>query len=451
MLIIILAIAICFLMFTICKLKWNAFLSLIVTSLLTAIAAGAASGSVDIVGATSTITSSFGSTLGSTGVVIALGVMLGEFLFASGGMAVIADTFVKKMGADRSPEAIGIAGFIAGIPVFGDVVNIMFGPMSRLMAKKTGISIRAFACALSVATLITGSLVIPTAAPLTVASALELDMGFFFVYSMIVSVVALIPLFPYVRWLAKKDEREHRFYDFSDIDEEEKLESTGIKISSGKALSIIFVPIILIVVGSFGKLAVEKETLIYTFFNVIGNKNISMLLGVLFAAMISKPYMKVSAGKVMGNACNKVGAILLVTGAGGSFGGVLKATGIADVLAEAMVNWPISLLFVCFLMSQIIRLAQGSVTVALTTTSSILLPAITASGISPILCGLAICCGSIGGALPNDSGYWSTVNFFQISEGDCIVAKTIPGFIVGITGLIATFVLSFASSFLPGL
>lgn len=446
MLIVILLIAICLLMFTICKLKWNAFFALFVISLLTAVAAG-----TSIISATSTFTSGFGSTLAGSGPVIALGIMLGEFLFISGGMTSIANGLVNKLGASRSPEAIGIAGFIAGIPVFGDVVNIMFGPMCRMMAKKTGISIRAFACTLSVATLITGSLVIPTAAPLTVATALELDLGVFFVYALIVSIVAMIPLFPYAKWLAKKDERENRQYDFSDIADAEETAPDGKQISFMTALSIIFVPILLIVIGSFGKLVVESGTVIYTILNFCSNKNLSMLVGVLYAAVITRPYIKEQAGKIMDNACKKAGIILLVTGAGGGFGAVLKDTGIADVLAEAMCAWPISLLLVCFIMAQIIRLAQGSVTVALTTTAAIMYPTIIATGASPMLCGLAICCGSIGGALPNDSGYWSTVNFFQISEGDCIIAKTIPGFLVGVAGLIATFLLQLCAGFLPGL
>lgn len=390
--IVILVCSIIFLMFSIIKLKWNAFVSLLVTSFLTAVLMG-----LNVTDIPSTISGGFGSTLGSVGIVIGLGVMLGEFLFESGAMSVIATFFLKKFGDRNSPTAIAATGFIAGIPVFGDVVNVMFGPMCRMLSKRTGISMKSYTCALAVATLVTGSLVIPTPAPLTVVDALRVDAGVFFVYSMVVAIIAMVPLVPYMRWLERRDEKNHVVYDLSDVEDVSNV-TDGQKLPSlGRSLAMLTIPIALLVVGSFGALGTEGGTPLNQAFSFMGDKNVAMLIGALCSALLARPYLtRKSVRDIMDNACVKVGGIILITGGGGAYAAVLKATGISDQLAVSMADLPISLFLLCFLMAQIIRAAQGSATVCLATTASILSTTIAASGLSPILCGLAICCGSIG-------------------------------------------------------
>lgn len=444
--IVILVCSIVFLMFSIIKLKWNAFVSLLVTAFLTAAFMG-----LPVTDIPSTISGGFGSTLGSVGIVIGLGVMLGEFLFESGAMSVIATFFLKKFGDKNSPTAIAATGFIAGIPVFGDVVNVMFGPMCRMLSKRTGISMKSYACALAVSTLITGSLVIPTPAPLTVIDALGVDAGFFFIYSIFVSIIALLPLVPYMRWLEKRDRKNNVVYDLNDVEDTSNVDEGRKLPSVRRSIAMLVIPIALLVVGSFGSLATADGTLSNNIFSFIGNKNVAMLIGALCSALLAKPYLLNGARSIMDNACTKVGGIILITGGGGAYAAVLKATGISDELAASMANLPISLFLLCFLMAQIIRAAQGSATVCLATTASILSTTIAASGLSPILCGLAICCGSIGLSLPNDSGYWATVKFFNISESDAIISRTIPGVIVGLFGLLGVFLLQACANFLPGL
>ena len=442
----ILVCSIVFLMLMIIKLHWNAFIALLVTAFLTAAAMMLPLGDI-----ATTISGGFGNTMGSVGIVIGLGVMLGEFLFESGAMSVISTFFLKRFGGKKSPSAIAATGFIAGIPVFGDVVNVMFGPMCRMLSKRTGVSLKAYACALSVATLITGSLVIPTPAPLTVVDALKVDAGFFFIYSLVVSLIAMIPMFPIMSWLSKRDKKNGIIYDLSDVEDVQAEDASRKLPSIGKSLMMLAIPILLLVVGSFGKLAVTKDATIYFVFSFIGNKNVAMLIGVLCAMLLALPYLPKNCSEIMDHAAAKVGGILLITGGGGAYAAVLKATGIADKLADLMAGLPISLFILCFLTAQIIRAAQGSATVCLSTTAAILSPTIAASGLSPILCGLAICCGSIGLSLPNDSGYWATVKFFGISESDTIISRPIRGVSVGIFGLIGVFVLQALSGILPGL
>lgn len=218
-----------------------------------------------------------------------------------------------------------------------------------------------------------------------------------------------------------------------------------------KSLSILLVPIILILLGSFIPLVLGKDNLVVPLFKFLGDKNVAMLIGVIYAALISKPYINRSISDIMNDAADQIGLILLITGAGGAFGTVLQATGIADYIAVSLSQFSIPILLLCFLISQIIRCAQGSTTVALMTTASILGGTIAASSVSPVLCAIAICAGGIGLSLPNDSGFWAISRFFKISVQDTIRGWTVGGFIAGLSALVFVSILSLFQNFLPGL
>ena len=175
------------------------------------------------------------------------------------------------------------------------------------------------------------------------------------------------------------------------------------------------------------------------------------MAGVIYAALISRKYLRQSITDIVTEAADQVGLILLITGAGGAFGKILQATGIADYVAGSLSQFSIPILVLCFLIAQIIRCAQGSTTVALMTTAAIMSSTIATSGVSPILCAIAICAGGIGLSLPNDSGFWAISRFFKISVTDTIRGWTIGGFVAGIAILIFVSILSLFQGFLPGL
>lgn len=452
LLIVVFLFAIALLLVSIIKFKLNAFVSLLITSLVTALLVGMPLGDIG-----STISGGFGSTLGGIGLVTGLGVMLGKFMFESGGIENMANAMLNKLGDKRSPQAVAISGFVTGIPVFGDVVYIMFAPMLRVLSKKTGISMVWYACAISTATTCTFALVLPTAPPLAVAGELGIDVGIFFFYALVCAFIGMAcGGMVYGSFLNKQDHKNNHFYTFDDIEEEEKeLEQgkdAGRKtMSFGKCLSILLVPIVLILLGSFGPMALGSDHPVVAVLKFLGDKNTAMLIGVLYAAVVSRPYITRSITDIMTEAADQVGLILLITGAGGAFGKVLQATGIADYVAGTLVNFSIPILVLCFLISQIIRCAQGSTTVALMTTAAILNTTIHASGVSPILCAIAICAGGIGLSLPNDSGFWAISRFFRISVPDTIRAWTLGGFVSGVSILVVVSLLSLVQGFLPGL
>lgn len=381
--------------------------------------------------------------------------MLGKFMFESGGIESISNKILKAFGEKRSPIAVSLSGFITGIPVFGDVVYIMFAPMLRVLSKKTGISMVNFACAISVATTCTFALVLPTAPPLAVAGELGIEIGIFFFYALISAFVGMIfGGIVYGAFLNKQDHKRNHFYTFEDLEVEEAALNTADnrqKMGAGKALSILLVPIILILLGSFVPLAVGEDAAITPIVKFLGDKNFAMMAGVIYATLISRKYLRQSITDIMTEAADQVGLILLITGAGGAFGKILQATGIADYVAGSLSQFSIPILVLCFLIAQIIRCAQGSTTVALMTTAAIMSSTIATSGVSPILCAIAICAGGIGLSLPNDSGFWAISRFFKISVTDTIRGWTIGGFVAGIAILIIVSILSLFQGFLPGL
>ena len=432
------------------KFKLNAFVALLVTAFGTGVLVN-----MPLPDVAKTVTDGFGGTLGSIGMVTGLGVMLGKFMFESGGIESISNKILKAFGEKRSPIAVSLSGFITGIPVFGDVVYIMFAPMLRVLSKKTGISMVNFACAISVATTCTFALVLPTAPPLAVAGELGIEIGIFFFYALISAFVGMIfGGIVYGAFLNKQDHKRNHFYTFEDLEVEEAALNTADnrqKMGAGKALSILLVPIILILLGSFVPLAVGEDAAITPIVKFLGDKNFAMMAGVIYAALISRKYLRQSITDIMTEAADQVGLILLITGAGGAFGKILQATGIADYVAGSLSQFSIPILVLCFLIAQIIRCAQGSTTVALMTTAAIMSSTIATSGVSPILCAIAICAGGIGLSLPNDSGFWAISRFFKISVTDTIRGWTIGGFVAGIAILIFVSILSLFQGFLPGL
>lgn len=440
--------SIAILLVLILKFKLNAFVALLVTSFGTGLLVN-----MPMTQLTQTVTDGFGSTLGGIGMVTGLGVMLGRFMYESGGIDSISNKILKAFGERKAPFAAALSGFITGIPVFGDVVYIMFAPMLRVLSKKTKISMVTFACALAVATTCTFSLVLPTAPPLAVAEELNVEIGIFFFYALIAAFVGMLAGgIGYGYFINYLDHKQNHFYTFEDLEEIPAVkEEKGKKMGALKALSILLVPILMILMGSFVPLIFGADAQIVPFFEFIGNKNFAMMIGVIYAAVVSKKYIEKTATDIMTEAADQIGLVLLITGAGGAFGKVLQATGIADFVAGTLSGFNIPILVLCFLISQIIRLAQGSTTVALMTTAAIMSSTIANGTISPVLCAIAICAGGIGLSLPNDSGFWAISRFFKISVKDTLRGWTMGGFVAGLAVLLFVSVLSLFQNILPGL
>ncbi|MGN7312506.1 GntP family permease [Alkalicoccobacillus gibsonii] len=431
------------------KLKWDAFIALLVV----AIGIGLISniGVRDLPGV---IADGFGGTLAGVGILIGLGIIFGQFLAASGAIEKIASSMIRAFGVKRSPLALSATATTVAIPVFFDAAFIILNKLVQSLSIKTKISLATFVAILAIGLIVSHSLIIPTPGPLIVADNTGSEIGVFFLYGLLVAIPAtLVGGVLYGKFIGKRIPNGDRLSDVTEEMEETEQVSTGKEMPTWLAYAMLALPIVLILSNTLMNVVFieNPEHIIPTFFAFIGDKNTALLISVITALFVFRPYLKEDSKTVMTQAFESSGMILLITGAGGAFGKVVQETGIGDLLIDMMqgVNMPVLLL--AFLFAQLLRAALGSATVALITTSSILGPMAVELGASPVLLGLAICAGGIGLSLPNDSGFWVVSKFGRLSMMETLRVWSLGGFIAGLTALGFIYFLTMFQNVLPGL
>lgn len=431
--------------------KWDAFLALLAGSVITGLLVG-----IGLDKLPGVITTGFGNTLGGIGITIGLGVMLGELLYAAGATEQIAESMLRAFGEKRATLAIALTGWVVSIPVFFDAAFVILVGLIRQISKRTRISMVTMITALAVGLIVTHSVVPPTPGPLVVAENLGVNLGLFILYGAIVSLIAVIVsgVF-YATWVG----RGAPAYGGED-DGRAAAPSAGraqgangerrALPGAGLSFGLLALPIVLILANTVFAVT-AKGTPTALFFGFVGEKNIALFISVILASFLLRPYFMDKTNEILAKAVRAAGMILLVTGAGGAFGSVIKASGIGDYLVATMRGWNLPIILFAFLFSQILRIAQGSTTVALVTTSSVLGPIVADLGASPLLVALAVCAGGIGFSMPNDSGFWVVSRFGELDMGQTFRTWTIGGSVAGITALIAIYILSLFHGVLPGL
>lgn len=444
MLLVVFVVSVVLLLFAVIKLKLNAFIALEVVALITGFLVR-----MPLSDLAANIAAGFGNTMKSIGIVIGLGVMLGRLLEEAGATEQIANGLLRVTGQKRAPLAINLTGYLVSIPVFFDAAFVILISLAREVARKTKISFITFVTALAIGLIVTHAVVIPTPGPVAVAGNMGTNLGFFTLYGIIASLpAALIGGWWYGLFLGKKYK-----FDEKEVEDEvvEKVVSEKEKPSFGLSVFVLLLPIVLILLGTIFSILLPKGSPASKFLSFIGDKNIALLIGVIVGMLSLRRYFKESIEVVLNRSLLSVGAILLITGAGGSFGNIINSSGIGNYIVELFKNFNISVIIFAFIFSQILRAAQGSTTVALITTSSILGPMASTLGVSPVLVGLAICAGGIGLSLPNDSGFWVVNKFSKFDTTKTMLSWTLGGTIAGVTALIVILILSALSGVLPGL
>lgn len=210
----------------------------------------------------------------------------------------------------------------------------------------------------------------------------------------------------------------------------------------GLAIATLLFPIILILLSNVVVSVFPKGDFLYELFAFIGEKDIALFLGCIVAFASLRKYYARSFNTMVVEAADSAGLILLITGAGGAFGKVLSTSGIGDYLVTSMSDMSISPIVLGFLLSALLRASQGSATVALVTTSSILGPAIAGTGVSPVLVGLAICAGGIGFSLPNDSGFWVLSRFSGITVEETLQSWSVGGTLASLAVFVVVMIIA---------
>ena len=449
LLLIVFAVSLVFVLVSIIKFNLHPFLSLLIGGLIMGILAG-----LPLTQVADGLAAGFGSTMQGIGILIILGVGLGHLLHISGCTSQIAAAMLKLTGQKRAGVAVNLTGYIVSIPVFFDAAFVILVNLVKSLSRKGKIPFVSLVTALSVGLIVTHAMVIPTPGPIAVAGTMGVNIGWFLLYSIVVSLPAsLVGGVLYGKYLGGKAEYADDFANaFDDIEEEEIQESADLP-SGALGIFLIFLPIIIILIGTIASMLLEPGTSAYIFFSFIGNKNIALLIGLLAAFFSLRRYVKDSFNDVVTEAATQSGIILAITGAGGA---IINLTGIGEKLVGGMAGMTegagIAMIVAAFVISQVLRAAQGSTTVALVTTSAIFAPILAGMAtVSPILVSLAICAGGIGLSLPNDSGFWVINRFSKFDVPGTIKVWTVGGTIAGLTALVILVVLSMFTGVLPGL
>ncbi len=425
--------------------KCDAFLALLLVAIGTGIVVG-----IPLQDIPGVITKGFGNTMAGVGILVALGIILGQLMEHSGAIAKIAGTMVAFFGPKRTPAALSGTGLVVGIPLFFDAAFVILNGITKRLSTRTGVPYPHLVLALSVGLITAYCIVIPTPAPMVVAENMQVDFGLFFLYGLLIAAIgvgmASLVYGPFIT-------RKMAAYELTDEEKQETLEqelNEDKGISAGLSFLVILLPIMLIILGTVAKI-MFPGTVMAIFLGFLGEKNIALLISVIFAIFALRPYMKVPQSEAFMDAFKASGMILLITGAGGSFGNVINSAGIGDYLIGTMRELNMPILLLSFVFAQTLRLALGSSTVSLVTTSSILGPVAASLGVSPLLVSLAICCGGIGLSMPNDSGFWVVSRFAGMSVKETVKTWSVGGFVAGVSGLIVVYILSLFSNILPGL
>lgn len=393
------------------------------------------------------INSGFGDTIAYIGIVIIAGSIIGTFLHHSGGAASIAAAMLRIAGPNRVPLSMGLVGYIVSLPVFCDTGYVLLSPINHALARKAGVSIAAGALALSLGLYATHTMVPPTPGPVAAAGILHADLGLVIMWGLAVSMLSLLGGLAFVRRYASKVELAVPAHEEA-AQAERPVDSPNP--SASLALLPVLLPIILIVGRSISLLPSHPlgEGNVSAIMQNFGQPAVALLVGVALAMLLPKPFDRkmVSERGWFGEAIRKSALIIIITGAGGAFGRVLQDSGIADVVGRGAVHFEVGLLLP-FLLAAAIKTAQGSSTVAIVTTASIVAPLLSSLGLESeqarALTVVAIGGGSMVVSHANDSYFWVVTQFsgmsvkqgYQLQTLGTLVQGTIAGLAVLFIGL----------------
>ena len=418
------------------KLKVHAFLALFIISIFYGVFAGMPYADIIL-----SINEGFGATLGKIGLIIVLGVIIGAFLENTGGAFAIAEKVLNIIGRKRVPTAMGIIGYIVSIPVFADSGFMLLHPLNKSLSKKAKISIAGPAIALGLGLMASHTMVPPTPGPIAAAGILGADLGLVIAFGFPISIIALIVGIIFAKNYAAKTYIEPNVEDALEAEKEIENPPTAFKSSIP-----ILVPIALIVLKSvLNPVKTGLDNDFIAFINFVGEPVISLLIGIFLCLFLPKKlnYDMLSSSGWVGKAIKDAASIILITGAGGIFGKILQNSGIADVLGQTLTDYNMGI-FLPFVLAAALKTAQGSSTVALVTTASIIMPMMSSLGfdseIQKALVVVAIGAGSAVVSHANDSFFWVVTQMSGMNVKTGYRLFSLGSGLLGLTGAITVFI-----------
>ncbi len=439
------ALSIVALLLLIIKLRVHAFIALVLVSFCTAIIAGISSEEV-----MPTLISGFGGTLASVALLVGLGAMIGKLLEVSGGAQVLADKLIGKFGEKKAPLALGVSSMIFGFPIFFDAGLIVMMPIIFSVAKRFGGSLLIYALPAAGAFAVMHAFVPPHPGPVAAAGFLGADIGLLLLVGLLVAMPTwYLGSYLFGVYSGRK----------FDIPLSKLLNTTESTLKPSKlpklatVMSLLLLPMLLIFLDTgLNTLTavgvVDGSNPLIKALRMIGKAPIALLITLVVCLFVfAKDYGMKELERLCSESLAPICGVILITGAGGMYGGVLRSSGIGDALAGLLTETGMPVIVAGFVISTCLRVAQGSATVALTTTAALIAPMVAATaGLSAFdLCFIVIAIA--GGATVlshfNDSGFWLVSRLLGMDEKTTLKTWTVMETLLGSIAFLIVLVLSF--------
>src|SRR5690554_84298 len=438
--------AVAILLIMVLRLKISAFIALLITSIYVGIISGMPLNAI-----TGSIQEGMASTLGFVATVVGLGAIFGQMLESSGGAESLANYLVKKFGKERAPWAMVITGFVVAIPVFFDVGFIILVPLVYALSRDTKRSLLYYAIPLLAGLAVAHSFIPPTPGPVAVADIIDAQLGWVILLGIILGIPTTIIAGPvFGRYISTKIHLETPFGMDNEVPRSEA-EGKGFPPFS-LIIVIISIPLILILLNTFTTVAVSKgffRASIFTdILEFIGHPFSALIIATLSAIYflcIKRGMGRQEILDLSTKALAPAGIIILITGAGGVLKQVLVDSGIGQVMAESMAHSPLPPILLAWIISAVVRVTQGSATVAMITAASIIAPIISEFGLNDpqrALVTIAIASGATMLSHVNDSGFWLVGKYLGMNEKQTLQSWTVMETIIALCGLAFTLIAS---------
>ncbi|QED48216.1 GntP family permease [Cytobacillus dafuensis] len=441
MLFLVIAIGVLLIIVATTKFKLHPFLSLMLGALFVGFASG-----MPLMKIVENINTGFGGIMGGIGLVIVFGTIIGTILEKSGAALRMAEVVLRIVGPKRPQLAMSLIGYIVSIPVFCDSGFVILNSLRKALAKRAKVALASMSVALATGLYATHTLVPPTPGPIAAAGNIGADgfLGTIILIGLIVAIPATVVGYFWATKVASKIEVED---DGEELDYDEIVRSFGKMPSTFKAFLPIVLPIILIGIGSVVSF-LKIEGNIGSFLSFLGQPVIALMAGVIAALTLLPKFNEETLTKWVAEALLDAAPILLITGAGGAFGTVIKNSGISEMIQ----GWNLAdsfsgalFLLIPFIIAAALKSAQGSSTAALVITSSLIAPLLPTMGIEgavPLaLVVMAVGAGAMTVSHVNDSFFWVVTEFSGLKVKDAYKAQTMATLLQGLVTIVVTMIL----------
>lgn len=427
------------------KARINAFISLLITAIFVGILAG-----MPLKEVTAAIQKGMGETLGFIAVVVGLGAIFGQILESSGGAHALANYLLKKFGQGRASWAMMFTGFIVAIPVFFDVGLIIFIPIIYALGRDTGKSLLYYGIPLLAGLAVAHSFIPPTPGPVAVSEIIGADLGWVILLGLMLGLPTAViagPLFG--SFIAGKIKIDPPVA--VNGEDGEEVSRSGMP-PFWLIFVLILTPLLLIVVSTMSAILIRNETLTSSAVTDIlifaGHPFTALILATLLAIWLLGIRRGMSRDRIMSlstKALGPAGIIILVTGAGGVLKEVLVQSGIGTTLADSVAGTSLSPILLAWIIAAVVRVTQGSATVAMITAAGIMAPILPVFSFDDphiALIVIAISSGATIASHVNDSGFWLVSKYFGMNEKQTLKSWTVMETIISLCGLAFTMLAS---------